>query len=73
MDTASVVCPGSVPPITTIFPGTDSPASSSAVSGTLSGISPKANPSSCAFSLVAPIPMMSNWYVEPPSSFPVEA
>lgn len=73
METASVVCPGSVPPMTTILPGREDAASSSAFSGTCSGMSPRARPRSCALSLVAPMPMMSSWRVSPPSSLPVEA
>ncbi len=73
IDTASVVCPGSVPPMMTILPGADAAAVSSADSGTLSGMHPSASPRSWALSLVAPIPMMSSWRSSPPSSLPVDA
>ncbi len=73
MATASVVCPGSVPPMTAIFPGSAMVAVSAAVSGTFKGMFPRASPRSCALSLVAPMPRMSSWYVSPPSSLPVSA
>ena len=72
-DTASVVWPGVVPPITAILPGTAAAAVSSAVSGTLSGMSPRASPSSWALRRVAPMPMMSRSRSLPPSSRPVLA